>query len=266
MSLPILHITHEPTREDLIRLFHRTELHWTRHLGEETALDAGTAFVNPELPTVSNANRMLDALLPEDLSPAQAVEQVDEHFRAAGTRCLSWLMNPSAPPGRNAPLEAHLLAHGHRRVPDDIYYLAALARTPVREVAGLKIIPARASYRHARQLAEENSQPQRADARMLHLDDPHTDALLALKDGRPAATISVLAVGELGAISGFFVSAPFRRQGIGRTMMSRALEICARSLFKHVFLAAAPDNLAATSLYGSVGFKKIGEMVAYEAD
>ena len=126
------------------------------------------------------------------------------------------------------------------------------------------IIPARASFRHARQLAEESSRdwdtPQLADAWMLHLEDPQCDAILALKDGVAAALVIVLTIGEIGGIQDVFVSAAFRGQGIGRTMMSRALEICARSLFKHVFLSVDPDNTPAVNLYRKVGFERIGRI------
>ena len=98
---------------------------------------------------------------------------------------------------------------------------------------------------------------------MLHLDDPHYDALIAMKDGKAVARVGVLAVGDIGRIEPLFVSAPFRRQGVGRTMMSRALEICARSLFKHVFICVAPDNASAYALYTQLGFRKIGEFVQY---
>src|SRR5438067_1819420 len=80
------------------------------------------------------------------------------------------------------------------------------------------------------------------EAAMAHLDDPHYDALLALKDGQAVAKVGVLAVGEIGRIEPMFVAESSRRQGIGRAMMLRALEICARSLFKHVFLSCMPDN------------------------
>ena len=98
---------------------------------------------------------------------------------------------------------------------------------------------------------------------MSHLDDPHWDALLALRDGEPVARAGVMAVGEIGRIDQVFVSEPFRRQGIGRTMMGRVLEICARSLFKHVMLAVDPRNHAAITLYEQLGFRKIGQIVAY---
>jgi ribosomal protein S18 acetylase RimI-like enzyme len=131
----------------------------------------------------------------------------------------------------------------------------------------LKIIPSRASFRHARQLAEEGAEvwhePSLADAAMMHLDDPHWDSLIALRDGEAVAHIAVLAVGEIGRIDDVYVAKGFRRLGIGRTMMSRALEICARSLFKHVMLMVNPTNESAIKLYQSVGFKKVGEVTAY---
>ena len=62
-----------------------------------------------------------------------------------------------------------------------------------------------------------------------------------------------------------YVAKDHRRQGIGRTMMGRALEICARSLFKHVMLSVPPDNEPAQALYAALGFRKIGEIVSYRA-
>ena len=98
---------------------------------------------------------------------------------------------------------------------------------------------------------------------MMHLDDPHWDSLLALRDNEPVAHVGVLAVGEIGRIDDVYVAKKYRRLGIGRTMMSRALEICARSLFKYVFVEVEPQNAAAMHLYTRCGFRKIGEMVTY---
>jgi ribosomal protein S18 acetylase RimI-like enzyme len=264
MPLPILQ---SPGSADLVRLFHKTELNWARHLGEEAALDVGTAISNPELSNVWDANRVLDAALPEDGSVAEAVEEVEAHFRQAGTRCAMWLLNPAAPAERTAPLATHLTRTGWRHHAADILYLAGRPTNPVSEVGGLTVIPARASYRHARALAEESAagwgQPQLADAALAHLDDPHFDALLALKDGAAAGTAGVLAAGEIGRIDQVFVSQPFRRRGVGRTLMSRVLEVCARSLFKHVMLSVRPDNEPAQALYRELGFRKVGEIVSY---
>jgi ribosomal protein S18 acetylase RimI-like enzyme len=131
---------------------------------------------------------------------------------------------------------------------------------------GLTIIPARASYKHARQLFEEGAgdwnTPELADADMMHLDDPHFDALLALKDARAVAHIGVLAAGEIGRIESVYVTKSMRGQGVETVMMSRAMEICARSLFKHILLGVAPHEAGAIAVYQKFGFRKIGEFVA----
>ncbi len=265
MPLPILKT---PVESDLIRLFHRMTLHYTQHYGETVQLDVGSAIANPQLPDVYDANVVLDAALPEGMSPAEAIAQVNEHFASLGCACRTWVMNPSAPVATTQPLVEHLTAAGASVVANDILYLARQPTTAVREIAGLRIIPARASYKHARELAaisakESGEDSQRVDAILTHLDDGHWDALLALKDGQPVAGAGVLAVGDAGLIDDVYVHPEHRRQGVGRTMMSRALEICARSLFKHVMLSVLPSNTAAQVLYGQLGFKKIGQFVAY---
>ena len=267
MPLPILQSHADPTEGDLLRYYGRAQLHWARHVSEEATLDAGTALTNKDLPGVYNANRMMDASLAEGISAAQAMAEVSAHFVAAGTRCRAWELNPAVPPERTAPLADHLLAIGYVRESYDVMYLKSFPSEPLSEARNLKIIPARASFKHVRALAEESARdwhaPQLAEAKMLHLDDPHTDALVALRDGAAAGYMAVLSVGEIGAIQDLYVSASFRRLGLGRTLMNRALEIAARSLFKHVFICAAPDNEAAIALYHRCGFKKIGEATVY---
>jgi ribosomal protein S18 acetylase RimI-like enzyme len=270
MSLPILQSHHAPGRDDLIRYFHRTELQWCRQVCEdETQLDVGVALSNARLDQVWHANQLLDVALPPGLSPADAYAQVQAHYAAQNAQCWKWVFNPSAPPAQTQPMVDFLLEKSFEKAADDIMYLAGQPPQPVREVPGLTIIPSRASFRHARQLAEEGAtewkMPQLVEASMLHLEDPQSDSWMALKDGAAVAIVTVQAVGEIGCVAELFVSASFRGQGIGRTMMSRALEVCARALFKHVFVAVNPANTAAVQLYQSVGFQRIGEFVMYRA-
>jgi len=264
MPLPILS-AHHASAEDMMRYFHKTELHWGRHVAEETQLDVGTALTNPQLKTVWDANRMLDAALPEGVDPAQAVDEAEAHFAKVPTTCWSWTLARSAPADRTQPLAQHLVSRGFFEDGFDVMYLDQ--PQPLQEAAGLTIIPARASFKHYRMLAEEwagqYNTPDFVEAVMMHLDDPHVDALVALKDQKPAAFVAVLAVGEIGGIQEMFVSSAFRNQGIGRTMMSRALEICARSLFRHVLVGVDPSNTSAVGLYSKAGFKRLGRYVQY---
>jgi ribosomal protein S18 acetylase RimI-like enzyme len=265
VPLPILN---SPVESDLVRLFHRMMLHYAQDLGDSTDLSIGTAISNAALSSVYDANVILDAALPDGVDPAAAVAEVNAHFAAEGSVCHKWVMNPSAKPGATQPLVDYLRSRDAYRLVADIQYLAHRPAGTVREIAGLTIIPARASFKHARALVEilareQSHGRQLADAMMRHLDNPRLDALLALRDGRPVAAVSVLSAGDAGLIDDVYVVPDVRRQGVGRTMMSRALELCARSLFKHVLLGVDPANAAAQRLYASLGFQTIGQFEAY---
>src|SRR5947199_10312808 len=102
MPLPVLNARAEPGPEDLVRLYRRTELHWTRSLAEELALDVGVAFFNRDLPRVWDANRVLDAAVLEGMTPAEAVAQVEQAMAGEDVSCAAWVMNPSTPAARTA--------------------------------------------------------------------------------------------------------------------------------------------------------------------
>jgi GNAT superfamily N-acetyltransferase len=269
MQLPIAKTSSMPTEQTLVRYFYQASANWTAHLAESESLDFGTAWSNPQFTSDVGANCMLDVALPSEIMPAQALEQGDVYFASRGVSCWQWVMNPSAPREQTAPMAKYLVARGFRAGACDIMYLDRLAVSP-RSAGGqpLQIIPARASFRHARMLYEEycrgRNNPQLVEAKMLHLDDPHYDALIALQDGVAVAQAGVLAVGEVGMIKDVYVSESLRNRGIGTTMMSRAMEICARSLFKHVLLGVWADRAIAIHLYQRLGFRKTGQWVEYQ--
>jgi ribosomal protein S18 acetylase RimI-like enzyme len=267
MPLPILHAAHRYSPPELLRLFHQTEARWSQHLAEEEQLDIGTAYSNARLSGVRAANHLRDVALPPDMTPAQAWDQVECHYQRRGVYCAGWTLNSSAPEAGARSLVEYLLSRDHRAVSGEVLLLAHVAQRPNSTAPGLKIIPARASFRHMRLLAEEAAgavnTPRLADAAMLHLDDPHWDALLAIEDQTPVACIGVLTVGEVGRIDHLFVAPTHRRRGIARIMLARALEICARSLFKHVMLSVASDNTPALALVRQFGFHSVGQITSY---
>jgi ribosomal-protein-alanine N-acetyltransferase len=227
------------------------------------------AYSNPELAGVFDANNVRDVALAEGMTPAQAVEIVRDHFVAKGVKCAYWVMNPSAPVEKTRPMVEHLLSLGYAENVSDILLLDRIPGVAVPVVGGVRVIPARASFKHAKALFEESARkwktPELADAIMMHMDDPHWDALLAIKDGVAVAHGGVLAVGEVGRIDEVYVAEAHRGKGLGMMMMARVLEICARSLFKHVMLSVLPSNVAAQSLYRRFGFAKMGEVKGYFA-
>ena len=267
MSLPILPSHRGLGAEDLVRLFYQAETDWGRQVGEESALDVGRALANRDLPEVSDANQVVDAAVPEGGTPEDAVAEAAAHFAAQGTSVLKWVMNPSLPPARTQPLADHVAARGFHPRGYDIYYLAGRPAGAIEEIPGLTIIPARASFKQTRAIAEQAAAhygfAQLADAIVLHIEDPQTDALLALRDGVPAAYVSILSRGEIGYISELYVAEPFRNLGVGRTMMSRAMEVCARAVHRHVFIGVDASNAPAAHLYARFGFKRIGVFSFY---
>lgn len=271
MSLPILHASNQPTPQTLVRYFLHTERRWSEHVANGVQLDVGTAFANSSLSKVQDANRILDVSLPPQVTPAEAFEIVERHFAERGSRCAQWLMNPSSEARQIEPMIAHLVSRNYRAVPQDVLLLShAAVAAAIDAPSSIKIIPTRASFRHARELfaswadsGDADRARQSIDSALAHLDDPHYDALMALQNGTAIGHAGVYAAGETGRIEDVYVAPADRRRGIGRLLMSRVLEICGRSLFKHVMVACAPENVAAQRLYANMGFEKIGEIAAY---
>jgi len=269
MPLPIVQTVHEPPAADLLRLFYKCDTEWVGHLAEPEQLEVGTALASAELAEVLNANHVRDVALLPGVTPDDAWAEVAAHFAARGTRCGYWTMSVTAPAERVGPMVEFLLAKGCRADASDVMYLRHAPAVAVTVPPGLRVIPARASYRHAGELARVRADEmwggsaQVADAAVRHLDDPHWDALLGLEDGRAVAGAGVLTVGELGLIEQVYVAPSHRRRGVGRYMVGRALEICARAQFRHVFLSVSSANEPAKALYRSMGFERIGQVVAY---
>jgi GNAT superfamily N-acetyltransferase len=267
MPLPILAGEHHLDPADMERLFHRTGLYLSQEVGETRDLDCGTAVTNSAHPGIGEANHMWDASLAAGQSPSDAVAEAEAHFAGAGSVCGFWVINPAEPIERTQPLSEYLLSRGWRPRSTTIFHLS---KAPLHTIPmdGLTIIPSRASFRHAQNLAVSAAReidPARADAlafvTMLRLDDPHYDAMLALRNGTAVAQIGVLSVGDMGRLDGLFVHPEHRGHGLAKVMLARAMEVCARSVFRHVFTEIDPAQATANHLARAWGFEPIGSML-----
>jgi ribosomal protein S18 acetylase RimI-like enzyme len=277
MALPILQTTTAAASPaDLLRLYERAEARYASQLADGDELSVGVAFVTPDLPHMWDANHIRGVQLLAGMSAESAFEIVSGHFQSKAARCWYWVMNPSASDEQVRPIIDYLLARGYTRRVHHVYQLqAAPAIRPVppwsNAADAISVIPARAAYRQMTALAKEASArwpdaaSQLTDAFIRRLDDPHFDVLLAMKTGQPVASIAILAVGDVGLIEDVYVAENHRRQGLGRMIVARGIELCARTLFKHVFLGVDPTNAVAVRLYQSMGFQRLGEAVAYQA-
>ena len=253
MSLIVLPNIHNSTPADFVRLFHQSQLEWFRHLGEETELDFGRWISNPEFPELPEANCLLDAYLPPGMTASRLIAEMN----AKTPRWRACSLNPSMP---SEFLGEALVGAGWKATPLNIFYRSKKTEPIAADRSDLIIIPARASYRHYRELMQD-----RAEAALLHLDDSHFDALLALRAGKPVGCIGVLTSGEVGTVREWYVSADHRNRGIGRLLLHRAMEICARSVLRHLMIGLPPDASSAAHLCKAAGFGVIGQWFSYTA-
>lgn len=240
MPLTVLKSSYASTPEQLIRLFHQSQLEWARHIGEETELDFGRWISDP-------ANCLLDALVPPGMNPVELVAEMNQRF-PAWQGCS---INPSVPISQTAPLVEMLLAKGWASVPTTILHRRQPIRPTLSTPPDLKIIPARASFRHFRELLGN-------DLAITHLDDSHFDALLALKSGQPVGSIGILTSGEVGTVRQWFVHADHRHQGIGTLLFDRAMEITVRSVLRHTMIGLPDPNHPAAPICRAFGFTPLG--------
>jgi GNAT superfamily N-acetyltransferase len=259
MPLTVLKTIPASSPADLIRLFHQSQLEWSRHLGEEIELDFGRWISNPILPTVDDANCLLDAFIVPGMTAAEVISQMDDRSQQHWRCCT---LNPSMTPDRTGELVAALLAQGWTMQTTDILYRTRAIARALPAINDLTLIPARASFRHYRQLMQQRALTDAGaepDAAMLHLDDSHLDALLALQAGNPVGCISVLTTGEVGTVREWYVTPEHRNHGLGRLLLDRAMEICSRSVLRHVMIALPPSAQAAHRLCQTAGFQVIGQ-------
>ncbi len=265
-----LHVLSDAPSEDLIRLFHRTRQHWAEQLAEPIEMEIGTGIFNREFSALPEANQILDAKLPDGAAAGPVLADAEQSLREKGMQCLQWTMSASAPAKYTQPIIDLLLSQGWFAQPRDILRLfqSPTALPPIN--AEFTVIPARAGYAHAQQLAaiengagDSPASRQRIEAGTLRLDDGHWDSLIALCAGAPAGRVGVLSVGELGRLEGPWIAPAFRGRGLGKILLSRAVDICARSTFRHVFAEVIPAcPLVATLNHG--GFKKVGSFAFYQ--
>ena len=234
-------------------LYRRALTLWCSHVADEMAFASAGVYANRSLSEISEANCIIGDVQP----PLWA--DIHAYFSAAKVRPLTWYFPESAPTaaaGSWQPVELTLLRLSNPPLLKPIH-------------AELTIIPARASFRHAWQIAAHlrpaASAQQAADAMMSHLDDPHVEALLALRAGEAVAYASVLSAGDVGLITELFVHREWRHRGYGLAMAGQVLDMCRRSAFKHVLYAVPSADQGALSFAAHIGLVSAATLLQYES-
>lgn len=255
MSLPILKVTTTLTSAALARQFVQSEAILSGSIVEPLPIEPG-AYCDPALSPLAIANRVVDAYLPDIATAEAMLRTVDEAFGNAGSECREWSINPTTPDEVRQKVEAALMGGGYEKQSVD---LMRLQRSPTfeKEFENLQVVPGRTSPALVAELFAESSLLHAnllATAMARFVDETRLDSLLAIKNGRPIGFVGVLTLGQVGRVMHLFVAESHRRRGVGSQLVARALEVCARSLFQHVFVV---DESAETRrMMERAGFKQ----------
>jgi ribosomal protein S18 acetylase RimI-like enzyme len=264
-NLPVLRGTPPLSAADLVRLSLHAEEIYCAALSSRASFEFGLALLADDLPDMHTANHVRDIALPNGLSAAQVVAAVAATFAQRQLTCYEWSFADGAVP---APLVGPLEAAGHTRVAEALWTLCQPADLPAR--ADLMVIPGRASFAKLRELAEDaerawgETRPhwlaQYASCAERHLDDPQVDSLLALDGDRPVGTVSIVLAGQIGFLVELYVHPRHLRRHVGATLLSRAIELAARSRVRALTLFCDEGNTPAERLYERAGFIRAGRI------
>ena len=226
------------------RIYHRALELWSSHVADEAAFGPAGVYANAKLAAIPEANCIIGEIT------ADQMPRIAAYFQEAHVAPLAWYlpMGPEYPPLQDASLT--------------LMQLAVIPPNLSLTHPDLTIIPARASFRHVRQIASAMhphvSPDQAGEAACCHLDDSHVDALLAIKGGEAVGYASILSTGEAGMVMDFFVLPECRRRGYGTALAGQVLDICARALFRQVITAIDSSDAPAIAYAHKHGFAPAG--------
>jgi GNAT superfamily N-acetyltransferase len=160
-------------------------------------------------------------------SPDQPEEPLRAAYKAAGYRLGS--------------TEA-IMAHGLRQVPE------FPEPFPIQRVATLEMAD------------RLNKAAGRTHAGVADLDGKKVRSFVALDDGRPIGWVTSFTIAEQSWVQSMYVAPPYRRRGIGKTLLAQLLKYDRAHGAKASYLTASH---AGAMLYPHVGFQVIGQLLLY---
>lgn len=92
---------------------------------------------------------------------------------------------------------------------------------------------------------------------------PGAFGFLAARGADPGGFVLARAAADEAEIITLAVSASRRRQGLGRRLVTRAMDEARRLGARRMFLEVAADNAPGQALYRALGFSQVGRRAAY---
>ncbi|MDD6237402.1 MAG: ribosomal protein S18-alanine N-acetyltransferase [Clostridiales bacterium] len=106
--------------------------------------------------------------------------------------------------------------------------------------------------------AECFSQPWSQDAFVAELSNPAAVTFVADVDGEIAGFINLGVVLDEATVNNIAVKQTYRRRGIGRALLTAAINYCQNNRLNMLMLEVRQSNRAAIALYERFGFQAVG--------
>lgn len=269
MKLPVINPSSATNPETILRAIKKSAAALCAQSAEPVELRGATAFCNPELANLHDANIVYDLHLPHAASATEIIEEIEDHFGQHKLTCYRWI--PAAA-NLEPELADALRTRGIKPAPTLALTLAQPKKmTQLRN--DLQIIPTRTLHRQYHNLQQQAHRAEYLDGsadnlatfKLNALDDPRLDIFSARLNKQVVAAAGIYALGEIGILHEIVTHPQFRQQGIMQTLLSHLLRHAARSQFKTIALETDPRNNAALQLYQSFGFVKLTEYLTYRS-
>jgi GNAT superfamily N-acetyltransferase len=243
----------------------RAEQAYVAQLADAESLDHGIAFVGRRFKTLDDANQFREVVIDNpDRIPA-VFNTVRKHFANQGARCRIWA------PAADAPLDTldhYLRQNGFTRRSFDAFRVGDWPDLPIPD--GLRVLPARAMRKALDAVllrrVGDAANPFHAEcgaAAIERLNDPRTDAWVAVRDGYAVGYCTLFQVGDVARLSEVYVVEDSRRTGIASAMIGHALRLARRLLFRIVTTRAPTDDAPAAALLRRCGFTADGAVTEF---
>ncbi len=238
---------------EAISAVHRSDQAWYEAIAERETLDFALAFHAERFGDTPEANQLREVSLAE-IPIERAWESCERFYDSLGLRCRRWSPMMGQEP---APLEPFLAARNFHRDERQVMLLTAWTDVPAPD--DVRVVPARAVRAAYGGLCGDL-----ADMALEHLDDPQLDMFAALVDNRPAGSLGLYQVGDIGRIRDLRVASAHRGRGVEAALMKHVLALTRRLLLRAVCAECAADDADARALYDRCGFSPAGSIVRFE--
>lgn len=264
-SLPVMKPDQSRSPADLIRRTTQLDEVYESQLGDKASFEFGIAILGDQYPILHMANQVRGIRVPDHMTPEDVIAAVEDTFAIRKLRCHRWQGDEGVTPPELIPL---LEQRGYMTTTTEVWALQQLQ--PAAPRTDLAVIPGRASFRGVAAVMQTVTTEKHgtevgtafAAAAAQLLDESTVESLLAIHDTTPVGLINMVIEGQFAYIADIMVTPPHRRQAVATTLMTHALDLCARSRAAAVTLCCDPANTPATTLYRRLGFTPIGQLQA----